>query len=357
MSRVCFFGAWDPAYPRNRILREGLRRAGLEVLEARVAEKRAWRRYPALASAFARVDRATDVLLVPEFRHKDVPLASWLAHGRLLVFDPLVSRHDTLVGDWRLHREGSAQSWWNRRLDAWSFGAAGLVLCDTWAHGELFASIGVPRAKLARVFVGAEDAFFEVGEPPAEGPVRVVYVGGFLPLHGVKVMLEAFARLEARAAELPAYEIELVGAGIEYDEARAEIASRGVKRVTFTGRRPYAEAPAALARAHVVMGVFGTGAKTARVIPHKVWQGAAAGRAVVSGDTPALREAFEPGVHVEAVPVGDAAALAGALALLIGAPGRREALGLAARVRARETGSPERVGASLVEALRARGAA
>lgn len=352
---MCFFGAWDPAYPRNRILREGLRRCGVGVVEARVPERRAFRRWPALVSAFARVSDATDVVLVPEFRHKDVPLAARVRGRRPLVFDPLVSRHDTLVSDWRLHREGSAQAWWNRQLDRWSLGAADLVLCDTWAHGELFASLGVARSRLARVLVGAEDAFFAVGAPPPAPPVRVVYVGGFLPLHGVPVMLEAFAALERRAGSLPAFEIELVGAGIEYDAVRAEATRRGLARVHFAGRQPYGEAPAALARAHVVLGVFGAGAKTARVIPHKLWQGAAAGRAVLTGDTAALREVFDPGVHVEAVPVGDPGALAERLAELVRDAGRRDRLGAAARARALETGRADVVGASLREALVARG--
>ena len=82
--KVCFFGAWDPAYPRNRVLREGLRQAGAEVLEARVSERRAFRRYPALVAAFARGARSADTLLVPEFRHKDMPLARALAGRRLL---------------------------------------------------------------------------------------------------------------------------------------------------------------------------------------------------------------------------------------------------------------------------------
>src|SRR5262249_21996847 len=50
MTRICFFGAYDPGYPRNRMLREGLTRAGDVVLEARVAERRAFRRYPALVA-------------------------------------------------------------------------------------------------------------------------------------------------------------------------------------------------------------------------------------------------------------------------------------------------------------------
>ena len=57
MTRVCFFGAYDPDYPRNRILRDGLARAGVTVVEARVPERRAVWRYPALAAALARASR------------------------------------------------------------------------------------------------------------------------------------------------------------------------------------------------------------------------------------------------------------------------------------------------------------
>ena len=81
MTRVCCFGAYDRTYPRNRILRQGLRRAGLDVVEACVAQRRAWLRYPTLLAAWAPVASGCDVLLVPEFRHKDMPLARAL-HGK-----------------------------------------------------------------------------------------------------------------------------------------------------------------------------------------------------------------------------------------------------------------------------------
>ncbi len=349
--RICFFGAYDRHYPRNRILREGLRRAGVEVAEARVREKRAFRRYPALVASFMRNARDADVLLVPEFRHKDMPLARVLAGRRRLVFDPLVSRHDTLVSDWGLHAAGSGQARWNRLLDRWSLSLGDRVLCDTWAHGALYESLGVPRERLRRVLVGAADGFFGVGPAPAAGPLRIVYVGGFLPLHGTPVVVEAVARLEAGAGALPDFVVELVGRGIEWEAARELATRRGVRRLAFTGGVPYAEAPRVLADAHVVLGAFGTGAKAGRVIPHKVYQGLAAGRAVVTGDGEGLREVFEPGVHLQAVPRGDPAALAGALARLLTHPDEREALARAGRARALEVASPERVGESLREAL------
>jgi glycosyltransferase involved in cell wall biosynthesis len=347
---VCFFGAWDPDYPRNRILREGLRLAGVEVLEARTRGRKVLFRYPALALAFLRRARRAGILLVPEFRHKDMPLARLLAGRRRVVFDPLVSRHDTLVGDWGLHARGSFQARWNLAIDRAALERADLVLCDTWAHGALYESLGLPRARLRRVLVGAETPFFEVPPPPVAPEVRIVYVGGFLPLHGTPILVEALARLEREPA-VPAYRCELAGTGIEFETARRLAREARLQRVEFTGRVPYDRSPALLARAHIVLGAFGAGAKAGRVIPHKVYQGLAAGRAVVTGDGPGVREVFEPGRHLCAVPRGDAAALAGALSSLIRDTALRERLGAQGRSRALEVATPERIGAGLRDEL------
>jgi glycosyltransferase involved in cell wall biosynthesis len=107
----------------------------------------------------------------------------------------------------------------------------------------------------------------------------------------------------------------------------------------------------------VVLGAFGAGEKAGRVIPHKVYQGLAAGRAVLTGDGPGLREVFEPGVHLAAVPRGDADAIAIALRDLIVSASRRLGLGEAGRGRALEVATPERVGESLRAALERSGPA
>ena len=214
----------------------------------------------------------------------------------------------------------------------------------------LYESLGVPHARLARVLVGAEDAFFATPAPPPGGPVRLAYLGGFLPLHGTLTIVEALAQLEHQPG-LPAFEAELAGTGIELEAARARARELGLTRVSFPGRVPYERAPAWLARAHLVLGAFGAGAKAGRVIPHKVYQGLAAGRAVVTGDGDGVREVFEPGVELELTPRGDAAALARTLARLIADPREREVLGRRGRARALEVATPERVGRSLLEAI------
>ena len=345
--RAGFFGAWDPGYPRNRILRDGLALAGVDIVDVRVREWRAIFRYPALALAHGRAARL-DACFVPAFRHKDVPLARLLARQKPVVFDPLVSRWDTLVEDWGLHARHSAQAGWNRRIDRWALTLPDAVLCDTWAHARLFEELGAPRAKLHRVAVGAEQLFFDLPEAPEEGTIELLYVGGFLPLHGVPALIEALALLEREMDSLPRYRVRLVGRGIEIDVARRRAAELRLERVAFEGPRPYAELARVMGTAHIVLGAFGPTAKAGRVVPHKVWQGLAAGRAVVTGDGAGVREWFEDGVHALLVPRGEAAVLATTLGALLRDAALRRRLGEAGRRRAAEVGTPAILGRELL---------
>ena len=63
------------------------------------------------------------------------------------------------------------------------------------------------------------------------------------------------------------------------------------------------------------------------MVPNKVWQAMAAGRPVVTADTPAVREVLEDGRTALLVPAGDPDALAEALARLAGDAALRARLG------------------------------
>jgi len=205
----------------------------------------------------------------------------------------------------------------------------------------------VTAERLRRVLVGAEDEFFAIPPAPA-GAVRVVYVGGFLPLHGVSTMLDAVAILERSGERI---EVAMAGTGIDFERARLQAARLALRSVRFLGLVPYEELPRLLGESHIVLGAFGTSEKAGRVIPHKVYQGLAAGRAVVSGDGEGVREVFESGVHLMLAPRGDAESLAEMLSALIRDPARRADLGQAARSRALEIASVSPIGALLKREL------
>ena len=155
------------------------------------------------------------------------------------------------------------------------------------------------------------------------------------------------ATIVAAAEQLPAdVEIVLIGNGPE----RAALERRGQRggaRLVWRDDVPFAELPDELARAAVVLGIFGAGRKAALVVPNKVWQAAAAGRPVVTRDSPALREMLTPDEHCVAVPAADPAALAAALRALLDEPARGERLGRAARAHVLERFAPARQAARL----------
>ena len=356
--KVAFFGAFDPSYPRNVVLEEGLAAAGATAARIAVAPgSPAFVREATLTARWAAAASSLDALLVPAFGHRDVPLATALGRssGLPVVFDPLVSRWDTQVGDLGRVRAGSLASWRLRMSDRLALSLADLVLCDTWEHGDFFsAEYGVKRSKLCRVPVGADRLAFRNGgaarHPRVAGPLRVTYIGGFLPLHGVETAVEAAAILEARHGPRFA-RFTLIGDGMTAPRAERDMAAWGLRSVKRLPRVPYADALAALWNADVALGIFGTTAKAGRVVPHKVYQSMALGVPTITRRSRAIAEFFREGEHLALVPAGDAAALAKSIEELAGDPDRAARIGAAGRASVKEQASPETIGALLVEAI------
>ena len=331
--RLGLFGCYDAAAPRLKTLLAAAAAAGIEVVALHEAPFPAGAGRLALAAApwrgvaaFARARRrlwarrgelaGVDAVLVPYPGHALVGLARGL--GKPLVFDPFLALHDTLVGDRGLAAAGSARARLYAAIDRRALAAADVVLADTPAMAAYYAA---PGHHVAVVPVGAEEAVFAPVPPPAEGPCHVLFVGSMLPLHGVPAIAAAARQLVDDAR----LRFTLVGTGPV--EAAALVA--GLPNVTYRPGCDRAELPALHAGAHVVLGHFGTSAKAERVVPHKVYEGAAMGRALVARASAAMAEAFGPAVLT--VPAGDGAALAAALAALAEDPSRRLALGAAAR--------------------------
>ena len=141
-----------------------------------------------------------------------------------------------------------------------------------------------------------------------------------------------------RAARLaPEIRFRVVGSGQLEPLLRA--APPNVERV---GWIEYALLPDELRRAGCALGIFGTSAKAARVIPNKAFQALACGTPLVTADTPAARELLTQGNDALLVPAGDAEALAAAVERLAEDAALGRTIGAAGRV-AYEARASERV--------------
>lgn len=324
MPAVLWWGRFDPGYARNRILRRLLADMGWRVRDF----------HPALSAvgdweARLRGVRKPDLVWVPCFRQRDLAAASrWArAHGVPLLFDPLISAYDKQVDERGKLAPESPRA---RRLLAWErdlFARADRVLADTPAHADYFArTLGAARDRLAVVYVGAEASVF-TPQPLTDrtGPTEVLFYGSFIPLQGPGVVVEA-----ARLYRGTPVKWTLLGDGPLRKACERQAA--GLDNVFFEDWLPYGELPARIARADILLGVFGTTPKAERVIPNKVFQALASGRAVVTRSAkaypPQLANAADSGLAwVEA---GDAQALAAQVATLAADRNKLRQLGQAA---------------------------
>ncbi len=302
---VVFFGAYDPAYPRNAVLRRGLELNRVDVSECRVRPgPKFWLRYPLLVSRWRlRRGKAVSVpkyLFVPEFSQKDVPLARLAGRltGRPVVFDPLASRYETKILDWRRKPEGSPSARWNKVLDRWAFRWSDLILSDTRTHKEYFCrEFGLAPERIAVVPVGFDDRVFRralanrrpVKSVPPD-PFRVLFFGSFLPLHGVEAVIEAARKIRGLDS---AVRFHLIGSGQTLDRVRFLASGYGLDNLDFEGWLGQAKLARRIAEtADICLGIFGRTEKAGRVVPHKVFQAMALGKPVITARTPAAEEFF-----------------------------------------------------------------
>ena len=256
-----------------------------------------------------------DALIVGYPGHFDVPAARRIARGRPVIFNPLVSLHETLVEDRGRFAAGSAPARFLRRVDWIALRRADLVVADTEQNARHLAELGeLPDERLAVCFVGAEERLFRPGwQPPAT--FHALFIGKLIPLHGLETILAA-ARL---APEIP---FRVVGSG----QLDALLVDRPAN-VEWVEWVDYERLPEEIQRAGCALGVFGTSAKAARVIPNKAFQALACGTPLITADTPAARELLRDGDSALLVPPGDPEALAAAVRRLDGEPELAQSIG------------------------------
>jgi len=301
---------------------------------------RALRLAAAEARLFTRRPRGFDALVVGYPGHLDLPAARRAARGRPVVFNPLVSLADTLVGDRGRFRPGSLAAGALERIDLRAFRSADLVVADTEAHAHFLGPL-TGRDDIAVCFVGAEDRLFTPGWAPRE-PFTALFVGKLIPLQGVETILAA-----ARA--VPDIDFRVVGSG-QLDALLAE-RPPNVDHVPWI---EYEQLPGEIHAAGCALGIFGTTAKAQRVIPNKAFQALASGAPLITADTPAARELLVDGESALLTPAGDAGALADAIRRLAGGAELARRIGTGGRAAYERAGSEAVLGRrwrALIEGL------
>jgi glycosyltransferase involved in cell wall biosynthesis len=209
---------------------------------------------------------------------------------------------------------------------------SGLIFADDAIAGT-FESFTGPKITLFN-YPGAEliQQGETGGQPYAERPPVVLYLGGLERNRGSALMIDAFARVRR---EIPAARLLIVGhfqpAELEqevYDQAeRYGI----VSAVTVAGRVPFDQIGDYLHRARVGWVTWQAYPKNQKNIPTKLFEYMAFGLPVVSSDLPSVRPFLEQGYHGYLVPAGDPEAHAAVICRLLQNPEEALQMGQAGR--------------------------
>ncbi len=301
----------EEGYPRNRVIIEGLRSNGAEVIECHEefwrdsAEKlegvNAWHLmlkipfrllliYGKLINKFMQVGYY-DALIVGYAGHIDIFLAKLLNLFRRkpVIFDAFLSLYDTAVMDRRIVPSNSLKAKLLRLVDTWSCRVADAILLDTQAHIDYFVrEFRLPASIFFAVPVGSYLSPHPASSPQGgEGQYQceVLYFGSYIPLHGVDTILKAASMLQDEKALV----FTLIGKGQLLPEMKRLASDLGLKNINFIDRfMKEEELTRYIEQADICLGIFGETDKALRVIPCKVYNCLVMGKPLITAQTPAI---------------------------------------------------------------------
>lgn len=293
---ICYFGTYNPKYPRNRVLIEGLRKRGVTVIECNSRRPGVWK-YLSLVVQFVLKARNADAIIVgfPMGREVVTLLKSFdrlrMTRGVSVIIDGFVSQYDAEVFDRKHFVEDSreAKQLFNREQDAFRY--ASKVLVDTNANAEYYSKLfSIPLDHFTVIPVGTDEALFQPNN--AHNKTCIVHFSGtYNSLQGIDVIVRAIGILKDQPVRF-----RLVGNGEEYTKIVQLSKELDVfDRIEFVTRVPYDEYARLMREADICLGIFGGSPKAGRVIANKVVEAIACGRAIITADSPATRELLTDG--------------------------------------------------------------
>ena len=328
--RVLWWGRFDPGYSRNRVYISLFRKLGWEVDFFFV---KVWPRFGDV-EAFLRglqFRAKPDLVWVPVARQRDVLAACRWAHRRGIpvIFDPMISAWDKKVLEQLKWKAEEPRAKKLLACERKMMAAPDIVCWDTSCHVDFCAKyLDVPHERLRVLLTGTDESVFKPQSTSAKAmedkpsppqlkhsdtqtfehsnTFKVLYHGAYLPLHGTEYIVEA-----ARMTQDEGIQWDFLGWGAYKAETEAKAA--GIRNITFLDKVPYVEVPKVIAAHDVVLGVFGTTAKAARVIGNKVYECMACCRPTINEYCTGYPPEAKDCKAIKFVPPGDAKAIADAV--------------------------------------------
>lgn len=332
-QRLAVFGAYSDhdLYQRNRILVNVLEEMSLSAVRIRPGLRSTGHGFSSGKTVFGRLRELArsswslwsqrslladcDTIFVPYPAYLDI-LLLWMSGSlaqKCVIADAFLELHSTVVDDRALIPPRSLRATLLKAFQRYTLGKADIVLIDTPQQAVVLSNLlQGSRAMVTDVPVGIDEAIWtDLPYPAFSEPVQLLFWGTFIPLHGTEHIIEAARILKARGV---AVALRLIGDGQMASSIESELAREPLELLTWQrGLVDTHTLRSTIARAHIVLGIFGDSAKAASVVPYKVHQALASGRPTITRGSAATEPLGDDERGLILCAAADATALATAI--------------------------------------------
>lgn len=323
--RVCFFGTYDQNFSSNQMVLRGLKDNGVEVTEVNlhtpvtlIGRKediswlkllrrvlRKWRFLPLVVDHWSELNQI-DAIYIGYPGHFDTLLAWPVAKilKKKLIYNPLFIFYTGFSEEQGILNKQSFMGQLAKWGEGTVFKLVDLVLADTpYQKQHLTQLFNLNANKIQVLPVGADERIYKYSpyHPSPNHELNVVYYGLYSPIHGLEHLIEA-ARILRNESKI---KFTLIGKGNKYQETYSLVKKYGLERVTFLTSAFEKDQIPLLQQADIFLGFLQKHPSVDRIIPNKVYQGMALGKAVLTAESPVTRSMFQHGENMYFCQAGD----------------------------------------------------
>ena len=285
--KVCFFGSYDRS-DYNNLLLKLVKLQGHDVYECRSEIKGVWSFFRSYLNLMKYHKHTKyDVMIIPWRGIMTMPLAKLLSRAPIISC-PFISVYQTLVEDRKLIKKNSIKDKIIFLIEKISLQIPNLIILDTNANISFFTkNFRVSNNKFRRLLLSVDESIFKPLPIKKNGKFSVLFIGTFIPLHGIDVIIES-AKLLSNHNDI---QFILVGEGQTRPQIVKMIKKYNLKNVTLHNKVPLSELVNYLSCSDICLGIFDSGKKARTVIPHKILIALGSQKPIITADTSVLEEA------------------------------------------------------------------
>jgi glycosyltransferase involved in cell wall biosynthesis len=234
-----------------------------------------------------------DVVYVGFPGHVDVFIAYLVAKffRKKLIFNPIFIVYVSLSDEMKMLKKKSLMGYVIMKCESLVYSLCDMVFADTPDQIKVFEKVfKISKEKLRVLPIGADNKGYVFSKyKNANGrKVNVVYYGLYSPIHGVNTIIDAANILKNNKD----VSFTMIGYGVDYDSNYKRAQELGLKNITFYPDIREGKHLKLVQCADIFLGFLQKHPSVERIIPNKVYQGLALGRAVVTAESKVIRGVF-----------------------------------------------------------------